>query len=127
VRFLIDECLTVQLVAVAADHGYEAHHIAHLDMTGQKDWDIARHAQENDFIFVTNNAAHFRTLYATQELHPGLVILIPNVRADLQRRLFTGALEQLAECGEPVNQVLEVDLDGEEVIYSLYDLGGPPG
>jgi hypothetical protein len=49
------------------------------------------------------------------------VILIPNVRADLQRRLLTGALEQLAEFGEPVNQVLEVDLDGEEVIYSLYE------
>jgi predicted nuclease of predicted toxin-antitoxin system len=62
---------------------------------GPKDWDIARHAQENDFVFVTNNAADFRALYATQELHPGLVILIPNVRADLQRRLFTGALEQL--------------------------------
>jgi hypothetical protein len=58
-------------------------------MAGQKDWDIARHAQENDFVFVTNNAADFRALYATQELHPGLVILIPNVRADLQRRLFT--------------------------------------
>jgi len=95
VRFLIDECLTVQLVAVATDYGYEAHHFAHLDMAGQKDWDIARHAQENDFVFVTNNAADFRALYATQELHPGFVILIPNVRADLQRRLFTGALEQL--------------------------------
>jgi predicted nuclease of predicted toxin-antitoxin system len=126
VRFLIDECLTVQLVAVATDHGYEAHHIAYLDMAGQKDWHVARHAQENDFVFVTNNAADFRALYATQELHPGLVILIPNVRADLQRRLFTGALEQFAEFGEPVNQVLEVDLDGEEVIYSLYDLAGPP-
>ena len=121
-RFLIDECLTVQPVAVATDHGYEAHHITHLDMAAQKDWDIARHAQENDFVFVTNNAADFRALYATQELHPGLVILIPNVRAEPQRRLFTGALEQLAECGEPVNQVLEVDLDGEEVIYTLYDL-----
>jgi predicted nuclease of predicted toxin-antitoxin system len=95
-------------------------------MAGQKDWHVARHAQENDFVFVTNNAADFRALYATQELHPGLVILIPNVRADLQRRLFTGALEQFAEFGEPVNQVLEVDLDGEEVIYSLYDLAGPP-
>jgi predicted nuclease of predicted toxin-antitoxin system len=73
VRFLIDECLTVQLVAVATDHGYEAHHIAHLDMAGQKDWHVARHAQENDFVFVTNNAADFRALYATQELHPGLV------------------------------------------------------
>jgi hypothetical protein len=43
-------------------------------MAGQKDWHVARHAQENDFVFVTNNAADFRALYATQELHPGLVI-----------------------------------------------------
>jgi predicted nuclease of predicted toxin-antitoxin system len=120
VRFLIDECLTVQLVAVATDHGYEAHHIAHLDRAGQKDWDIARHAQENDFVFITNNAADFRALYATQELHPGLVILIPNVRADLQRRLFTGALEQLAEFGEPVNQVLEVDLEASSTVYTTW-------
>ena len=70
------------------------------------------------FVCVKNNAADFRALHATQELRPGFVILIPNVRADLQRRLFTGALEQVAECGEPVNQVLEVDLDSEEVIYS---------
>jgi predicted nuclease of predicted toxin-antitoxin system len=76
-------------------------------MAGQKDWDVARHAQENDFVLVTNNASDFRALYASQELHPGLVILIPNVKADLQGRLFTGVLEQLAETGEPVNRVLE--------------------
>jgi hypothetical protein len=29
------------------------------------------------------------------------------------RRLFTAALDELAILGEPVNRVLEVDLDGE--------------
>jgi hypothetical protein len=73
-------------------------------------------------VLVTNNAADYRRLYATEPLHPGLVILIPNVRRPLQRRLFRGALDQLAIIGELVNQVLEVDFAGGEVVYAFYDL-----
>lgn len=40
----------------------------------------------------------------------------------MQQRLFEGALEQLAIYGEPINQVLEVDLDGQEVTFAFYDL-----
>ena len=52
----------------------------------------------------------------------GLVILIPAVNRAVQQRLFKAALDELAVIGEPVNRVLEVDLDGEEVTLSLYDL-----
>jgi len=38
--------------------------------------------------------------------------------------LFKAALDELAVIGEPVNRVLEVDLDGEDVPLTLYDL--PP-
>jgi hypothetical protein len=55
-----------------------------------------------------------------------LVILIPNVPLELQQHLFTAALVQIAEYGEPVNQVLEVDLQDEEVVMSVYDLPVPP-
>ena len=41
-----------------------------------------------------------------------------------QQRLFKAALDELAVIGEPVNRVLEVDLDGEEMTLTLYDL--PP-
>jgi hypothetical protein len=34
------------------------------------------------------------------------------------------ALDELAVIGEPVNRVLDVDLDGDEVTLTLYDL--PP-
>ena len=57
-------------------------------------------------------------------MHAGLVILIPVVNRVVQRRLFKAALDELACIGEPVNRVLEVDLDGEEVTLELYDL--PP-
>lgn len=121
-RFLIDECLTIELVAVANRAGHEARHVAHIGRRGWKDWNVVRYAAESDFILVTNNASDFRRLYAKEVLHAGLVILIPNVRRELQRRLFRGALDQLAIIGEPVNRVLEVDLDGDDVTFALYDL-----
>jgi hypothetical protein len=36
--------------------------------------------------------------------------------------LFQAALDELATLGEPVNRVLEVDLDGDDVTFALYDL-----
>ncbi len=91
VRFLIDECLTTQLVGLANERGYQAHHVAHLQMAGTQDWDIAKHAWEHDFIVVTSNSTDFRDLYADRELHSGLVIVIPNVRLQLQKQLFAPA------------------------------------
>ncbi|MGH8132693.1 MAG: DUF5615 family PIN-like protein [Steroidobacteraceae bacterium] len=61
-RFLIDECLSVRLVVVAGEAGYEAHHVAHLGKEGWKDWNVASYACEKDFVLVTNNAADFRKL-----------------------------------------------------------------
>ncbi len=121
-RFLIDECLSVDLVAVAGDSGHEARHIAHVGRAGWKDWNVVRYASAGDFILVTNNASDFRQLYAAQPLHAGLVILIPVVNRMVQQRLFKAALDELATIGEPVNCVLEVNLDGDEVMLTLYDL-----
>ncbi len=123
-RFLIDECLSTDLVTVAGQSGHEARHVAHVGRAGWKDWNVTRYASDNDLILVTNNAGDFRQLYAAQPLHAGLIILLPNVGRDLQQRLFRAALDELATTGEPVNRVLEVDLDGGEVTLTLYDL--PP-
>lgn len=121
-RFLIDECLSVHLVTIAGQAGHEAQHVAHVGKAGWKDWNVVRYARNGDFILVTNNASDFRRLYATEPLHAGLVILIPAVARVLQQKLFHAALEELATIGEPVNRVLELDLDGEDVTVALYDL-----
>jgi predicted nuclease of predicted toxin-antitoxin system len=110
------------LVTVARQAGHEAHHVAHIGRAGWKDWNVVRYARNGDFILVTNNASDFRRLYAAQPLHAGLVILLPAVDRNLQRRLFKAALDALATVGEPVNRVLEVDLDGDVVTLTLYDL-----
>ena len=121
-RFLIDECLSVDLVTVAGQCGHEARHVAHVGRAGWKDWNVVRYARNGDFVLVTNNASDFRRLYAAQPLHAGLIILIPVVDRALQRKLFRAALDELGVIGEPINRVLEVDLDGQEVILALYDL-----
>jgi hypothetical protein len=36
--------------------------------------------------------------------------------------LFRAALDELALIGEPVNRVIEVDLDGEDAVVTIYDL-----
>lgn len=120
-RFLIDECLSIDLVTVAGQAGHEAQHVAHVGLAGWKDWNVVRYASDGDFVLVTNNASDFRRLYAAELLHAGLVILIPVVGRELQRKLFRAALDELAVIGEPVNLMLEVDLDGEEVSLTLYD------
>ncbi len=121
-RFLIDECLTIDLVSIARQAGHEAQHIARVGKAGWKDWNVARYAAEGDFVVVTNNASDFRRLYATQSLHAGLVLIIPSVNRVDQQRLFHGAVDELVRFGEPVNRVLEVDIEGDEVTFKFYDL-----
>lgn len=123
-RFLIDECLTTDLIAIANQAGHEAQHVARIGKTGWKDWNVARYARDGSFVLVTNNATDFRRLYATQSLHAGLIIIIPSGNRILQQQLFRGALEELVTVGEPINLVLEVDIDGEDVTFDIYDL--PP-
>jgi hypothetical protein len=43
----------------------------------------------------------------------------------LQEKLFRAAQDELAAIGEPVNRVLEVDLDRDEVTLAVYDWPPP--
>ncbi len=55
-------------------------------------------------------------------VHAGLVIIIPNVGRVVQQLLFNGAIEELSQIGEPINRVVEVDLDGDVMTFEIYDL-----
>jgi uncharacterized protein DUF5615 len=59
VRFLIDECLTVDLVTVAGQAGHDAQHVARVGKAGWKDWNVVRYAADGDFILVTNQCGRF--------------------------------------------------------------------
>jgi predicted nuclease of predicted toxin-antitoxin system len=100
-RFLIDEYLSTDLIIVASAAGHEAQHVARIGKAGWKDWNVARHAAEGDFVLVTNNASDFRRLYATTALHAGLIVIVPNVGRALQAELFRAALECGDDAGRP--------------------------
>jgi hypothetical protein len=83
-RFLIDECLSIDLISIASQAGHDAQHVARVGKAGWKDWNVARHAAEGDFVVVTNNASDFRRLYA-QPLHAGLIITARSRRQPIEQ------------------------------------------
>jgi predicted nuclease of predicted toxin-antitoxin system len=124
VNFLIDECLHTSLVEVAVERGHEATHVTYRGLSGVQDWNLMAPIREGDFTFVTNNAKDFRRLYAQEDIHAGLVILIPNVPPAEQRELFDAALDGLAEAPGLINEALEVGIVEGDIQITRYELPG---
>lgn len=121
-NFLIDECLHTSLVEVATQRGHEATHVNYRGMSGVQDWNLMAPIREGEFTFVTNNARDFRKLYAKEEIHTGLIILIPNAPPSEQRALFDAVLDELAEVPELINEALEVGITDGEIEIVRYEL-----
>ena len=115
-RFLIDECLSGELIAAAKALGHEADYVPHIGKGGWQDWNLVSFAITNDYIVVTLNRRDFVKQYARLEVHPGLVIVIaqaPTNKAPDQVALFAKALEAFAAMNDDlVNKVMEVLQDG---------------
>lgn len=108
---------------MAYDAGYEAHHVSHLGKSGASDQELVRYAVAEELIVVTNNARDFRRLMAAAELHPGLLVIVPNVISKAQRAFFEQVLDWIKkrQLAGLVNQLVEVDSDG----IRIYDLPSP--
>jgi predicted nuclease of predicted toxin-antitoxin system len=120
-KFLIDECLHTSLLKVAYDAGYEAYHVNHRGKSGAGDEELMRIALAEELTIVTNNADDFRRLISRTNPHPGLIIILPNVKSEIQRALFERSLERISaeKLADLVNKVVEVDLVGGVRIYDL--------
>ncbi len=123
-KFLIDECLHTSLVEVAVGRGHEATHVNYRGLGGVQDWNLMAPIREGEFTFVTNNAKDFRRLYAREDIHAGLVILVPNVPPGEQRELFDAALDDLEALANLINEALEVTIVGGQLQITRYDLPG---
>ena len=123
-NFLIDECLHTSLVEVAVGRGHEATHITYRGLSGVQDWNLMAPIREGDLTFVTNNAKDFRRLYAQEDIHAGLVILIPNVPPIEQRELFDAALDDLEVSPGLINEALEVGIVEGDIQITRYELPG---
>ena len=119
-KFLIDECLSPELVAIARARGHgESMHVTWLGMRSRKDWSIVRRAIADGYVLVTNNTTDFRALLRREEVHAGLVCI--NVAhgmmsLDVQKRLFALALDHLGD-REPINELLEIAVDEHRIVH----------
>lgn len=134
-KFLVDECLSPELVQKAIEHGYyESTCVRNRGWAGAKDYDLIQRVVAEDFAFVTCNSVDFRGNgpgnlggeHAKQELHAGLVCLNSDLALDLdlQLELFQIALDIIqSDDLDLVNKALEIfhGADGN-VVYDLYDI-----
>jgi predicted nuclease of predicted toxin-antitoxin system len=109
VKFLVDECLSPDLVAMARARGHgESTHVTWLGLRSRKDWSIVRRAVADGYVLVTNNTTDFTALLRREKIHAGLVCLnvAPGLMSlDVQKRLFALALDRLGD-REPINELL---------------------
>lgn len=116
IRFLIDECVSPNLANEAKRRGYAAWHVNHRALDRTPDPLIFRRCLADDMILVTNNATDFRRIYASAELHPGLVIILPVAQREDQVRLFASALDWIEKQRDVVNMLIEVSSEGEVAV-----------
>lgn len=133
-RFLIDECLSPELVQRAVQAGYpESSCVRDRGLSGTKDWKLIEHVVAGDWTVVTHNAIDFRGggpghlagEHAKQPIHAGLVCLNSVHTLDLLRQhaLFQMALDQVAELEDLVNMALEVfEHPNGSVDVLIYDI-----
>lgn len=135
-KFLVDECLSPELVHLAHEHGHsESSHVLWIGKAGAKDWELMPLIQDGNWTFVTRNSYDFRGpannpgtkgLYGKADLHAGLVCLNgpAGLDLDMQLELFAVALDDLAGGDDLVNQVLEITLedDASDIVVRRYNL-----
>jgi len=139
-RFLIDECLSPELVQLAIQSGHtESTCIRDRGLSGTKDWKLIEHVVAGDFTLVTHNAVDFRGAgpgnlggeHAKQPIHAGLICLNSAFTMGLHRQLdlFQIALEEVSRMSDLVNQALEIfeQEDGsiEVILYDIPTAGSP--
>jgi len=118
-KLLVDECLHTSLIAIAHGAGHICDHVNFLGLGGKKDWQLMATIQADEYTFVTNNRSDFSLLYLREELHAGLVIIIPNVTPARQRDLFKAGLRHIG-ARDLTNAVLEVDFVGGLIMCREY-------
>jgi predicted nuclease of predicted toxin-antitoxin system len=121
VKLLIGEYLHTSLVELAHAAGHVGDHVNYLGLGRSKDWVLMATIREQDYTFVTNNRSDFLVLHRQEPLHPGVIIIVPNVTPLRQRELFSAALKHIGT-RDLTNTVVEVKYAGNWIVCSEYAL-----
>ncbi|WP_376088551.1 DUF5615 family PIN-like protein [Roseomonas sp. CCTCC AB2023176] len=115
--FLFDECLSPDLAAFAHARGKAATHVNFPGLSGTPDHRLMRVIRDGGYVFVTSTARDFLRLYAQENIHDGLVIVVPgDLRVDEQARYFGGVLAALEPLDDLTTKLVEVFSHGAIVI-----------
>ena len=123
-KFLIDECLSPSLAALARERGYPlSTHVTWLGLRAREDWALVRRAIDEGYVLVTNDRADFTPLMQREPHHPGLVCITVAhglMSLDVQTELFKQALICLEE-EDIAGRVLEIALRADRTVrFDLY-------
>ena len=118
VQFLIDECLTPQLVRKAIEFGYFGEHVAALGLSGTADDLLCERAVAYGKILVTNNGRDFRRIYRRFRNPPGLVVLLPSVGWRQQVALFEAVLRFIEKEPVIIDRLVQIGRDGAITVQS---------
>ena len=133
-KFLVDECLSPELVKLAHARGHgESTHVVWLGRGGLKDWELKPVILDGDWTFVTRNSVDVRGpvdtpgvkgQYAGVEIHAGLICLNgpSGMDLDMQLELFEQALDELEADPDLINQVLEITCEEDALTVRRYSL-----
>lgn len=131
-KFLIDECLSLDLVEVARGRGFvESSHVVWMGKAGWKDWELKAFILEGDWTFVTRNSVDFRGpadnpgtrgQFADVPLHAGLICMNgpDGMTAEVQCELFEAVLDEIGDVQQLVNEVVEVDIESLDDEFSIH-------
>ena len=122
-RLFLDECLSPAIAGAINRQGLHlAMHPRDFGGLGQPDHAVLRRCLDEDLVLVTANARDFRALVASEDVHPGLIIL-PCLDRRESEALLRAAIRYLSERGDPtqvmVNHVLEVSTGAEIALFQL--------
>lgn len=77
--------------------------------------------RKQEYVFVTNNASDFKKLFGQEQIHAGLIIIVPSTSPEIQRALFEAALEEIKN-NETINSVVEVRLQKDRIVIETFEL-----
>jgi hypothetical protein len=137
VKFLIDECLSLDLMEVARSRGFaESSHVVWMGKAGWKDWELKSFILDGDWTFVTRNSIDFRGpvgkpgtggQFADVPLHAGLICINgpDGMTAEIQCELFGAVLDEIGDVRQLVNEVVEVDLESLDDEFTIHRYSMP--
>jgi hypothetical protein len=88
-------------------------------MAGAKDYQLRDLILSEELVLVTNNWRDLDVILGVSEIHPGLMIIKPNLPREKQKELFGALLAAAARLRDTINKVLEVDEAGNVKVYEL--------